>query len=296
MTDDASFSISIDQQLARCTRQSDFIHGVTSPGVYLSDSQLVHSTATDRPIFGVTCLSDEVFVVLDGKPEVDVCDVNSLTKQRRLTVTGLSNSWDMTSYAQNKCLFIINYDGERVYRVELNECVTSWTVNGSGSGLSMTAKCNVLVTLYSPSKLKEFTQNGQLIREIILQQDVAYPHHAVQFASGQFVGSHVNGDQHRVCLVGDDERVIQFYEGKKRSAAGQMNVPYHLAVDKQGFILTADHYNNRVLLLSPSLTCVKELITKDRELHEPFRLCLDEKRRYLYVGEWSGSQVSAFKF
>ena len=99
----------------------------------------------------------------------------------------------------------------------------------------MTPKSNVLVTLNSTSKLNEFTKDGQLIWEISLEQDVASaasPHHAVQFASGQFVVSHVNSDQHGVCLIGDDGRAIQFYGGQNRSDAGQMHFPYHLAVDK----------------------------------------------------------------
>ena len=81
----------------------------------------------------------------NAKSEVQVYDVNTLTEQRRLPVAGLNDLYDMTSCAQNKRLFIIDYNCKRVYIVDLNGCVTSWTVNGNGSRLSMAAKCNVLV-------------------------------------------------------------------------------------------------------------------------------------------------------
>ena len=135
----------------------------------MNDLQLVHRTPKGEELQGLMCLGKEVFVVRCEKSEVDVYDVNTLTKQRRLPVSGLSLLCDTPLCALKKCLFSIDYDGKRVYRVDLNGRVTSWTVNGNICGLSMAAKCNVLVTLYSTSKLKEFTRDGQFIQEISLQ-------------------------------------------------------------------------------------------------------------------------------
>ena len=174
------------------------------PFHFSNKPQLVLRTAKGEGVQGVTCVGKEVVIVGFGKAEVEVCDINTLTEQRCLPVTGLRRLYDMTTCAQKKCLFIIDCVGVRVYRLDLNGRVTSWTVNGNGSGLSMTAYCNVLVTFNLTSKLKEFTQDGQLILEIRLQQDVARSHHTVQIV----IASHQNGDQHRVGLVGDDGRVI----------------------------------------------------------------------------------------
>ena len=51
---------------------------------------------------------------------VEVYDVNTRTEQRRLPVMGLSDPFDIMSRAQHKCLFIIDWNGTRVYRVNLN--------------------------------------------------------------------------------------------------------------------------------------------------------------------------------
>ena len=158
----ASLSISTDSQLATRTPKYDFIRGVTSSNVYLSDPQFVRSTATDKPVIWVTCLGEEVFVEHDSKAEVEVYDVNTLIEQRRITVAGTNNSWNMTSCFQNKCLFIIRYGGERVYRVDMNGRATSWKVNGSAYDLSMTAKWNAHVTLFHHQHCKSSHKTDNL--------------------------------------------------------------------------------------------------------------------------------------
>ena len=261
---------------------------------YSNVPQLVHSTATGSAVVGVTCLGDEVFALRDGKAEVDVYDVKTLTQLRQIPVSGLVYPQDIASCAINNWLYICDHNGKRVYRVEPKGSSTNWTVDGNPLSLSITAKSNVLVTFLAKSKLAEFTPDGQLIREISLQQCAPKPTHSIQLTSGQFVVSHY-GEQHRVCLIANDGQVSQFYGGQAGSAAGQLYNPHHLAVDKQGSILVADFTNNRVLLLSSSLTFIKELLPPDRGLQRPYRLCLDESRGLLYAGEYSGGKVSVFK-
>ena len=125
---------------------------------FSNETQLVQLIPNGENVSGLTCLGEEVIVVRKGEAEVEVYDVNSITKLRRLPV-GLSWPREMTSCTQKNCLFIINCD-RRLYRVDLNGRVTSWEVSGEGLHLSMAAKCNVLVTFKSASKFKAVTQNG----------------------------------------------------------------------------------------------------------------------------------------
>ena len=134
-------------------------------------------------------------------------------------------------------------------------------MSGKGSGLSMTVNCNVLVTFYS--KLNEFTQVGQLNRG-----DWFTTRHGISTSRCPTRLWSVRCKSHkcRPRLSLFDWRRWTCYTviwGQKGSAVGQMDYPYHLAVDKQGFILVAYQCNNRVLLLCPSLTYVKELISKE---------------------------------
>ena len=264
----------------------------------MDEPQLLYSTgAGSKEVRGVTCLGDEVFVVREATAEVEVYDVR-LSLKRRIPVPGLAYPYDVEPCAKNNRLYICDWVGKCVYRVELNGKTTNWKVKAEPTSLSVTKKSNIIAILYNICTLSEFTPDGYLIREIYLKQDVANPLHFVQLTSGLLLVCH-RGSQHRVCTIGEDGSVVQSYGGPPGSGTGQLLSPHHLFVDKQGFILVADSNNNRVVLLNSSLTFVKELISPNRELnHNIFysiRLFLDESRGLLYVGEYDGKQVSVFR-
>ena len=65
-----------------------------------------------------------------------------------------------------------------------------------------------------------------------------------------------------------------------------MNVPLHLAVDRNGFVFVVDVTNCQVLLLSPSLTlCIREVVTCTQVKRAPKRVLLDVERHCLYVAK-----------
>jgi len=70
-----------------------------------------------------------------------------------------------------------------------------------------------------------------------------------------------------------------------------MYTPMHLAVDRNGFVFVADCNNCRVLLLSPELTYVCEVASREQLKGEPQRLYLDDDRRRLYVALRTGQVV-----
>ena len=256
-----------------------------------------HVAAKGKAVWGVTVLSDQVFLVRRHTPEVEVYDTATLTLQRRLAVSGLVAPWDMTSCIKYNCLYIADRgytDGRNrsVHRVELNGSTTKWPpLTDVPHCLSVTPdRSNVIVTFYEVRKLQEYTTHGDLVREILLQEDMVHPCHAVQLTSGKLVVSHgwPSDPLHRVCLVDIKGR---------GSAAQQMNVPTHLAVDQDGSILVVDRDNARVLLLSASLDDVKELVPR-RDVTKrwfPRRQCLDERNGVLYVTEteWDGKTYTA---
>lgn len=90
-----------------------------------------------------------------------------------------------------------------------------------------------------------------------------------------------------MCIVadGDGSPAMKFYGNHSGSGTGQLNLPSHLAVDRQGYVLVADQNNDRIVLLSASLTFVRVLISPFCGLRRPWRLHLDETRGLLYVAE-----------
>ena len=253
------------------------------------------------PVRGVTVLFDQIFVLRLGTQEVEVYDSNTLNLTSRLPVDELVSPWDLASCSKFRCLYISGWFGRVIHRVELGGATTRWEVNDASYGLSVTPDpdFHVLVTCGAARKLKEFTTNGTLVREILLHEDLVHPHRAIQI-DGQFIVSHGwhSDPLHRVCIVNSTGHVTRCYGGPRGSAAGQLNYPRHLAVDGEGNVLVADHSNKRVLLLNETLYYVRELVSihnSDRSGLVPWRLCLDVSRGRLFVADYRQNDVLMFQ-
>ena len=258
------------------------------------NSQLVQTSAAGKALSGVTYLGDEMFIVHDEEAAVQVYDVDALSLKRSLPVTGLTEAWDLTSCVQNNSLYCCNFNGDCVFQIDVKGNATRWSPHGSVYSLSVTANSNVLVTIEHTSKLNMFTANGCLLREINLQQSAPGPLHSVQLSDGQFLVSH--GGKNRACVIDDDGKLVQCYSGPIGFGVGQIQTLYHLIVDNQGFIAAADYFNNKVVLLSPSLTYVKELISADKGVPQnPFRMYFDKRRGQLCVAGHGCGSLSVFR-
>ena len=188
---------------------------------------------------------------------------------------------------QNNCLYISDYTSKCIHRVDLsNSSCSKWSLNGVPGGVSLTRAFNLFVTL--PQSIKEYTTSGSLIRSIKLDVSIDYPQHAIELSSGQFVVSHYGSTQQRVCVVDTAGRIVHSYGGPPGWSAGQLYGPYSLAVDTRGCVFVADHYNDRVVVLSPTLTRLGDVTTPEHTLYRPLALHLDELNGRLYVGDYIG--------
>ena len=246
-------------------------------------------------VHGVTSVDDELFVLLRrDNNQVAVYSINDYQLLRHLDLPGLKSrdSNDMTSCVRNKCLYMSDFYNRCIHRYDLASSARSkWPVPCNPYGLSVTPSCNLLVTCHGKTnKLVELCANsGQCVQEIALQSDIVCLWYGVQLTTCQFVACHgleVNSP-HRVCVVGDDGKVTRSYGGQWGCDVGQLDCPYHLAVDKDSqFIFVADEDNNRVVLLSPTLEFVRYV---SEGLSRPHRLYLHEASRRLFVGQlWYG--------
>ena len=251
-------------------------------------------------VSGATVLFDQVFVVRRRTREVEVYDSNTLNLTSSLPVDILGEPLDLASCSKFRCLYISVWDGV-IHRVELGGATTRWEVNDRPSGLSVTPDpdFHLLVTCGYARKLKKFTTNGTLVREILLQEDLVHPLHAIQF-DGQFIVSHGwdSDPLHRVCIVNSTGHVKRCYGEPPGSAAGQLNAPGHLAVDGEGNVLVADFNSKRVSLLNKTLDYVGELVSthnSGRSRLWPGRLCLDVSRGRLFVTDGRRNDVLVFQ-
>jgi len=244
-----------------------------------------------EPVWGVTSLDNLLYVLRGSKSSehIEVYDTDSHQLQRRITVPELGGKNDIVACAHNRCAYISDNSNNCIHRVGLpnGAHVTKWPVNDKPWFLSLTDIHSVLVTCAVVRKIKEFSTDGKLKREIQLAQDVVSPIHAIQLSNGQFVVCHGERDDpvHRVCLMSSDGQVVKSFGGVKGSGSQQMNMPAHIAVDRNGFVFVVDFINHRVLLLSPSLSFVREVVSHEQLKWSPLRLWLDEDRRRLYVAD-----------
>jgi len=251
----------------------------------------------------VTSVDDELFVLLRRRIcQVAVYSINDYQLLRYLNVPGLkthSNN-DMTSSVRQKCLYMSDCDNKCIHRHDLassTTCRPKWSVPGKHLGLSVTLSCNLLVTCQGePTKLVELSaDSGQCVREIALQADIKWPWHGVQLTTGQYVVCHGfwDDDLHRVCEVDDDGKVTRSYGGKEGSNVGQLNYPWHLAVDKDSLsIFVADAGNDRVVMLSPTLEFVRFVSEKPSG---PNRLHFNNTTRRLFVARSNDNVVSVIQ-
>ena len=296
-----------------CSRTCRF--ALVSDGVYslqcvYVDAQITRpltkgqTTDPDAALVGVTSVDDELFVLLRQKQAggfwanlfnvrtyrnivvVYSIIVYQTLRHFKLSAVGSAHLGDITSCVRHKCLYTSDTDNSCVHRYDLaSSTENKWPVSGRPYGLSVTPSCNLLVACQGEAKLVELSaDSGQCVREIALESDIVNPWHGVQLTNGQFVVSHGRFDSlHRVCVVGDDGKVTCSYGGLCKCEVGQLNVPCHVAVDKDSqFIFAADHSNQRVVLLSPTLQFVRYI----RLIEGPRRLYLHQATRRLFVGHF----------
>ena len=266
---------------------------------------MIQTLPEGDPVWGVTSLDNRLYVLRGNKSseQIEVYDIDSCRLVRALTVSGFGAKTltDIVACGHNRCVFISDDSHDSVHRVALSDAtVTHWPVNDEPSGLSLTYTHGVLVTCWKVRKIKEFSTDGQLLHVLTLPQDVVSPWHAVQLSSGQFIVCHGNPADplHRVCLIGSDGSVVKSFGGPEGSGSQQMNVPVHMAVDSNEFVFVVDVGNDRVSLLSPQLTYVRDVVSCEQLKGGPVRIHLDSDRGRLYVadseykdGKWTAGRV-----
>jgi len=147
-----------------------------------------------RPVWGVTSLDSLLYVLRGFKlsEQIEVYDTDRYRFQRRLTVPGLGGGNDIVACRHNRCAYICDRSNKCIHRVELphGSAVINWPVNDKPACLSVTGTHSVLVTCDKMRKIKEFSTDGKLVRQIQLPEDMVSPRHAVPLFGDKLVVCH----------------------------------------------------------------------------------------------------------
>ena len=289
--------------VTRCRRIRDK-QGVCVCGLVM---RLVAKLAEDTTLTSaVTSLGDDVMVLRDKSRYVDVYESRSRRLLRRVLINGLQEGTDMTSCTRHQCVYLADSKAKVIYRLSADRTTLSkWSVGDSPLGLSVTSNHNLLVTCPVTRTLKEFTTDGRLVREIVLERNVSSQlWHAVELSTGLYAVSYggYDDDIHKVCTVNALGQIASCYGGRKGSSISQLNLPVHLLkVDDS--VLVACLTNRRIIQLSSRMSYVGTIATRNDGLGGPFAMHYSEQMEQLYVADnaysywtdsWTSGNVKVF--
>jgi len=266
---------------------------------FLDEPASFYIIPTNGLICGMTVLGSEVFVVpSETQNEVEVYNSKTFTLKHKLQIFGSSNLKLIIACEHSSCLYISDDDQLNIYRYNLrsNNVLNNWSVGGRCSGLSVTRSYSVLVTLIDCNHINEYKPRGSFIREIKRDAGINHPRNIIQLSNDQFVVSHGPSGmkQSRVCVIDTRGHIIYSYGGPQGSGVGDINVPGELIIDKQCNVIIADWANNRVVLLSPTLSHLGYIQIPGHQLCNPRFIHLDELNRRLYIGDCRGGHIFVF--
>ena len=206
-------------------------------------------------IGGIASDSSSVYVVRHEVDHVEVRDRETFDVTKKINVPGLTYARGVAACQRHNCLYVSDYDKKLIHRVDLDsKAITKWAVNGEPLGLSITRNHNLIITLFKTNTIAEYTTQGDLVREIKLDDSIDLLQCCVELSTGQFVVSHDGSAQHRVLIIDTNGRIVKSYGGPSGSSPGQLIDPYRLTVDTYDNVLVADCRNNKVQVSSAALT------------------------------------------
>lgn len=271
----------------------------------LNNLQLLHTFQDENYAYhGVTTFGIEIFVIRRGMKQV--YSSYNFINTKTIAAPELSTPYSLTACEQNNCLYISDERLQHIHRVNLsNVVVYKWPVNGQPYGISVTrnnlllvtinnlnTNNLLLVTINNLNKLREYTTEGVLQREISLDASITNIRHSILLPDGNFVVDHTTGmdmaGTQRVCIVNASGSIIHQYGG----ATENLITPCGMAVDKDGYIYVCDSRSCTVRILNPMLRYLGDIPAVQRQLFN--RLCglhLDESNERLYIGEQGGRRI-----
>ena len=245
---------------------------------------------------GITSWNDQLYAAIWESSDINVYDIGTLEHRRKIRVEGLVNAWDIVVHAN--VLYVSECRDKLIHRIQLSDETSShWYVNSEWLTMSINKRGNIVVSCYDFNKIIEYTPTGSCVRETqvdAIDGTIGGLQNAIQLDDDRFVSCHVTTTHHRVCIIDSNGRMMKSYGGKRGSGIGQMNYPCYVAIDRNGFILVGDYYNNRIIQLNESLEFVKEFIPGSVGLNYPWRMHLHENMRRLYIAEGGQQNISIF--
>lgn len=232
-----------------------------------------------------------MFILREKRSQIEVYDCTNFTLAPTiLDVKELVAAVDICSCKKNNCLYIIKNKkgtGKEVMKIDTEvKFLGKWsTKDNAGGYLSATTEGNVIITVQNKQMLLEYSHDGKLVRDIKLPE-CTNPWHAIKLDDDHYIVSHgiLSDPFNRVCLVDRKGNVEKSFGHEVGSTGHLLNMPLYLAAGTNGYVMVADFYSNRVLLLDSNLKFKTNIVPKYKQrFRNPRRVQMDENLGLLVV-------------
>jgi len=263
---------------------------------FLKNPQVVHIFPGAGSRTGVATLNGKLYISKFQQSNIEVYETSSFAEVGNISVSNTMYSRDLVASSQCNCLYLSDEHGTYGYlhRIDLESPERSGSgryigaqyIDARPSGLSLTKDHYPLLTIANTHQLLEYTEDGDLVKTINLEDDIDWPTHAIKLSGDRYAVSQSSLRTERVVIADSDGKLIKSYGGPNRNLT--VVEPHHLAVDSSGNILVADMYHSKVQLLSPELEHIGDVDLATYNLIRPDKLHFDEANGLLYVSESYG--------
>ena len=244
--------------------------------------------AQGKAVWGMTVVDNKLYVLRDRYATdsyVDVYDAETLSRTSRPRhFPRFRGATDITSSSRHVCLYIGDEVDKCLFKIGLSEGCDKWQLdNHKPWGISVTFRDNVLVTLYDINAVMELRPDGKRVRWISLEAaGIVRVQQVLQVCANQLIVCHATS---RISRVDSDGTLISTHGGISNAARSSLRGPCHLAVDRNNFIYAADVLRRTVVLYSPDVDFVRDVVGDAQLKWWPLRVTVDNHRRRLYVAD-----------
>lgn len=228
---------------------------------------IARPSSGNNGVLGLTVLGNQLFLLSGSNSELEIFDATTFSFKHKVVVKGLVNPQDIVSCPKYECLYIMDLQRLKyIMRLEnTGNVIKKWQTGNDGGRLSVTKNSTLIVAYYYNNKLREYTHEGKMLYELKFSKDsgILHPWHAVELNNGHFAVSYGcrKDSENRVCTVDRSGNVLLSFGERRGPRIGQLNCPLYLAENSVGNIVVADQNNSRLLLLSPQLMFIRELVS-----------------------------------
>ena len=249
----------------------------------------------EKEVRGVAFEGEDIFVVLEGSCEIKVFNSTTLESKDSIFLADLSDPWDILALEGH--IFVTETDRKSLFCMPDRQNWKEWPLSSSMATLSRTPEGTILVCC--KRRLVEFDLDGGKIKQVPLKRIDGNPWrdsplHAVKLSRMGYVVCDSRYQHHRIILLKNGGTPVIAYGEPAKLEKKPMRLPRYFVRYQNDFILVADQDNDRILMVSPDLEPVREFITASGDIRKPFRMCLDEKGKRLYVVGENQESVSVF--